>query len=193
MNKSIEEEINKDIEKTFEEVRSNLKEIKEKLKKLSNLKDANNINWFLQKQTEKLDSLKVFDKMREIRKELVREVQRLEEILDESYLEKHANYNLQLDNLKKEIINLKKQKISKFNNFLIKIITFGCYDKNKFIENKINKIQKEKTKLEANQKDIWHCSKQEEEKKMNLFNKTNSIDLQNQPLTSGYKPNSPKM
>ncbi|WP_425381687.1 hypothetical protein [Spiroplasma endosymbiont of Polydrusus pterygomalis] len=54
-----------------------------------------------------------------------------------------AKKNVLLD----ERINLESQKISKFKNFMIKFLTFGCYDKNKKIKNKLNKnkIELDKT------------------------------------------------
>ncbi|WP_342276459.1 hypothetical protein [Spiroplasma endosymbiont of Nebria brevicollis] len=60
---------------------------------------------------------------------------------------KQENLNKEIINLNKNILDLKKQKFKKFKNILLKIITFGFYDKNKKINAKINQIEKLKEKI----------------------------------------------
>ena len=85
-------------------------------------KDENN----LQITTDKIDKLE----------EEIEKVQfRISDYIIDNLTEATAKKNVLLD----ERINLESQIISKFKNFMIKFLTFGCYDKNKKTKNKLKK------------------------------------------------------
>lgn len=65
---------------------------------------------------------------------------------------KQENLKIEIKNLNKNILFLESQKISKFKNILLKIITFGFYDKNKKINVKKNQFEilKEKINIDIN-------------------------------------------
>lgn len=68
---------------------------------------------------------------------------KISDYIIDNLTEATAKKNVLLD----ERINLESQTISKFKNFMIKFLTFGYYDKNKKIKNKLNKnkIELDKT------------------------------------------------
>lgn len=77
----------------------------------------------------------IIDKLEE---EIETEANKISDIIDKlTDITFKKNFKLE------ERLFLESQKISKLKNFLIKIFTFGCYDKNKILENKLkqNKLE----------------------------------------------------
>jgi len=79
------------------------------------------------------------DKIDKLEEEIEKVQFRISDYIIDNLTEATAKKNVLLD----ERINLESQIISKFKNFMIKFLTFGCYDKNKKTKNKLKKNKNE--------------------------------------------------
>lgn len=208
-NKLIEKEFKTKVEEIEKELSKRIALIENEFKnKIDSLEKK--LNEITQKITNIHHDIRIMDReIKEFKIQQENKEKELEKKLDEL---KIKELDIKNNKINKKIIILEKEKNKEYKNILFKIISLGFYNRKKIIINQIDKLNLEiqkndllKINLESKYKIVFAtdtdgtihkqiCNKNssfENIVKIDIDNE--KMDLENQPSTSGYKQNLPKM